>query len=292
MVNIYKKDKIFDWVVIIIMGVFSVVLLLPLLHVLASSFSSPEAVNLGKVGLFPVNFSLVSYQKVFANKLIMRGYLNTIIYTVIGTIIQLILQFTAAYALSRKDLKYKRFWNVFFVIPMFIGGGMIPTYLVVKSLGMINTIWAMIIPGCVSLFNIIIIRTYMTSMIPYELQEAAMIDGASNFRIFIQIVVPLSKPIIAVMTLYAIVGYWNAYFNSLLYLTDDSLFPLQRVLQTMLIANDSGQIGGGVGNVESELLAETLKYATIIVSTAPILLLYPFFQRFFEKGLMVGGLKG
>jgi putative aldouronate transport system permease protein len=291
--NNSRYDKVFDGVIIIIMGVFMILIALPLLHVLASSFSSPEMVNAGKVGLIPVKFSLASYIKVFQNKMIITSFLNTLLYTSVGTIIQLTLQFIAAYPLSRKDLKGKKFWNIFFVIPMFVSGGMIPTYLVVKSLGMINTIWAMIIPGCVGLFNLIIIRTYLTTMIPYELQEAAMIDGANNFRIFIQIILPLAKPIIAVMTLYAIVGYWNSYFNSLLYITDDALFPLQRVLQGLLIANDSGsQIGGNIGSGEQEMLAESLKYATIVISTAPILMLYPFFQKFFEKGIMVGGVKG
>ena len=262
--------------------------MLPLLHVIASAFSNPDAVNRGLVGIIPVGFTLDSIIRVLQEDALVRGYLNTIMYTTIGTVIQLSLQFTAAYALSRKDLAHKKFWNLFFVVPMFVNGGLIPTYLVVNSLGMINTIWAMIIPGVVNLFNLIIIRTYIRTTIPWEMQESAMIDGASNWRIFLQIVMPLCKPIVAVMMLYAIIGFWNAYFNSLVYLTDDSLFPLQRVLQRFLISTDAGTIGGG----EAEIMAQSLRYATIIVSSAPMLLLYPFFQKYFEKGLMIGSIKG
>lgn len=220
MVENKGSDRIFNRGIIVLAFVFALITILPLLHVLASSFSSPDAVNRGLVGIFPVKFTLISYQRVLQEQAIIRGFINTVIYTVIGTMIQLVLQFTAAYALSRKDLKYKRFWNMFFIIPMFVSGGLIPTYLVVNALGMINTIWAMIIPGVVSLFNIIIIRTYIRTTIHWEMQESAMIDGASNWRIFLQIVIPLCKPIIAVMTLYAIIGFWNAYFNSLIYITD------------------------------------------------------------------------
>lgn len=291
MVENKGRDKTFNWMIIIIMAGYAFITLLPLLHVLANSFSSPEMVNKGAVGIFPKQFSFEGYKRVFGESSIMQGYANTLMYTAIGTVIQLVLQFTAAYPLSRKDLRFRSFWNFFFVIPMFLSGGLIPTFLVVKALSLLNTIWAIIIPGCVGLFNIIIIRTYISTSIPWEMQEAAMIDGAGNLRIFINIVLPLCRPIVAVMTLYAIVGYWNAYFNSLMYITDDKLFPLQRVLQRILVSSESG-IGGSIGGVEKELLNELLKYSTIIVSSLPILLLYPFFQRFFEKGLMVGSIKG
>lgn len=292
MVENTKKDKAFNWVIIALMAIYAFITLLPLLHVLAQSFSSADMVNKGKVGLWPKEWSLAGYKKVFKEDSIMRGYLNTFIYTAIGTVIQLVLQFCAAYPLSRRDLKGRTFFSFYFVITMFIQGGLIPTFLVVKALGMLNTMWALIIPGCVGIYNIIIIRTYITSAIPWELQEAAMIDGASNIRTFLTIVIPLCRPIIAVMVLYAIVGYWNAYFNSLMYVTDDSLFPLQRVIQRILVSSESNGIGGNLGQGEQSLMSESLKYVTIIVSSAPILLLYPFFQRFFETGLMVGGVKG
>lgn len=221
---------------------------------------------------------------------IWRGYANTLLYTAIGTVIQLVLQFTAAYPLSRKDFRGRTFFSMFFVLTMFIQGGLIPTFLVVKALGMLNTIWAMIIPGCVGVFNIIIIRTYITSTIPNELQEAVQIDGCGNLRIFLSVVIPLCKPILAVMTLYAIVGYWNSYFNSLMYLTDEKLFPLQRVLQGILVSSESSV--GGIGGGEQAMMAETLKYVTIVVASAPILLIYPFFEKYFEKGIMIGGVKG
>ena len=292
MVENTKKDKAFNWVIIALMAIYAFITLLPLLHVLAQSFSSADMVNKGKVGLWPKEWSLAGYKKVFKEDSIMRGYLNTFIYTAIGTVIQLVLQFCAAYPLSRRDLKGRTFFSFYFVITMFIQGGLIPTFLVVKALGMLNTMWALISPGCVGIYNIIIIRTYITSAIPWELQEAAMIDGASNIRTFLTIVIPLCRPIIAVMVLYAIVGYWNAYFNSLMYVTDDSLFPLQRVIQRILVSSESNGIGGNLGQGEQSLMSESLKYVTIIVSSAPILLLYPFFQRFFETGLMVGGVKG
>lgn len=292
MVENTKKDKAFNIVIIAIMAAYAFITLLPLLHVLAQSFSAAEMVNKGKVGLWPKEWSLAGYKRVFNEESIMRGYLNTFLYTAVGTVIQLVLQFCAAYPLSRRDFKGRTFFSFFFVITMFIQGGLIPTFLVVKALGMLNTVWALIIPGCVGIYNIIIIRTYITSAIPWELQEAAMIDGAGNIRTFLTIVIPLCRPIIAVMVLYAIVGYWNAYFNSLMYVTDDSLFPLQRVIQRILVSSESNGIGGGLGQGEQSLMSETLKYVTIVVSSAPILLLYPFFQRFFETGLMVGGVKG
>ncbi len=289
MVENKGKDKAFNWIMVALMAIYAFITLLPLLHVLANSFSAPELVNKGKIGIFPQGFTLESYRKVFEEESIFTGFANTLFYTVCGTILQLVLQFCAAYPLSRRDLKGKGFFNMFFALTMFIQGGLIPTFLVVKMLGMLNTPLAMIIPGCVGIYNIIIIRTYMSTAIPWELQEAAMIDGSGNIRIFLQIVLPLSLPIVAVMTLYAIVGYWNSYFNSLMYLTNDRYFPLQRVLQGILVSNET-HVGGGT--VEQGVMAESLKYTTIIVSSAPILLLYPFFERFFEKGLMVGGVKG
>ncbi|MDR2201753.1 MAG: carbohydrate ABC transporter permease [Clostridiales bacterium] len=286
------KDKVFNCGVCAVAAAYAFVTLLPLLYIVASSFSAPDAVNTGRVGLWPVDFTLSNYARVFSDTAILRGYLNTSLYTVAGSAITLILQFTAAYPLSRRDLAGKKFWNLFFVVPMFVGGGMIPTYIVVKSLKMLNTFWAMIIPGCVGLFNVIVIRTYISTAIPYEMQEAAMIDGAGNLRLFLTIVLPLSRPILAVMTLYAAVGHWNAYFNSLIYITRDELFPLQRVLQRILVSSESNLIGGSLGDTEKTLAAESLKYAIIVAASAPILLIYPFFQRFFEKGLMIGGLKG
>ena len=287
MVRKINTDKIFDWIINILMGVIAIMFLLPLVHVVVCSFSSVNQVIAGNVGLFPVDFTIDGYKEVFAEEKLWRGFGNSLFYTFVGTIIQVTLQMFCAYPLSRRDFKGRKVVNLFLILTMFISGGMIPTYLLISKLRMLNTIWALIIPGCVSVFNIIVIRTYMETSIPFELQEAARIDGCGDFAIFCRVILPLSRPIIFVMVLYAIVGYWNNYFNSLLYIQDSSLFPLQRVLQDMLVSNNSS-IGGGteVGKQEQ------LKYVTIVVSSLPLLIIYPFFQKYFEKGVVMGGVKG
>ncbi len=281
-----NHEKTFDIVVAIIMGVVAILFLLPLLNVLACSFSSADKVVAGEVGLIPVDFSLDGYKQVFANGSLTRGFLNSLLYTFLGTLIQVTLQMLCAYPLSRKDFKGRKFLNIFLTLTMFISGGMIPTYLLISELQMLDTIWAIIIPGCVSVSNIIVIRTYMSTSIPNEIQEAARIDGCGDFQIFLKVILPLCRPILFVMVLYAIVGYWNNYFNALLYIQSSDLYPLQRVLQDMLVSN-SGSIGGGDPNVQ-----EQLKYVTIVVSSLPLLVIYPFFQKYFEKGVVMGGVKG
>ena len=287
MVRKISTDKIFDWIINILMGAIAIMFLIPLVHVVVCSFSSVNQVIAGNVGLFPVDFTIDGYKEVFADEKLWRGFGNSLFYTFVGTIIQVTLQMLCAYPLSRRDFKGRKVINLFLILTMFISGGMIPTYLLISKLRMLNTIWALIIPGCVSVFNIIVIRTYMETSIPFELQEAARIDGCGDFGIFFRVILPLSRPIIFVMVLYAIVGYWNNYFNSLLYIQDSSLFPLQRVLQDMLVSNNSS-IGGGteVGKQEQ------LKYVTIVVSSLPLLIIYPFFQKYFEKGVVMGGVKG
>lgn len=287
MVRKISTDKIFDWIINILMGAIAIMFLIPLVHVVVCSFSSVNQVIAGNVGLFPVDFTIDGYKEVFADEKLWRGFGNSLFYTFVGTIIQVTLQMLCAYPLSRRDFKGRKVINLFLILTMFISGGMIPTYLLISKLRMLNTIWALIIPGCVSVFNIIVIRTYMEASIPFELQEAARIDGCGDFAIFCRVILPLSRPIIFVMVLYAIVGYWNNYFNSLLYIQDSSLFPLQRVLQDMLVSNNSS-IGGGteVGKQEQ------LKYVTIVVSSLPLLIIYPFFQKYFEKGVVMGGVKG
>ena len=282
----WNREKIFDVAIAIIMGLVALLFLLPLLNVLACSFSSPEKVVAGEVGLFPVEFNVRGYQEVFANDSLMRGFLNTLFYTFLGTVIQVTLQMLCAYPLSRPDFKGRKFLNIFLTLTMFVSGGMIPTYLLISNLGMLDTIWAIIIPGCVSVFNIIVIRTYMQNSIPAQLQEAARIDGCGDFQIFLRVVLPLCRPILFVMVLYAIVGYWNNYFNALLYIQSTDLYPLQRVLQDMLVTN-SGSLGAGDPNLQ-----EQLKYVTIVVSSLPLLIIYPFFQKYFEKGVVMGGVKG
>lgn len=281
-----NSEKVFDVVIAIVMGVIAVLFLLPLLNVLACSFSSPDKVVAGEVGLIPVEFTLDGYKKVFANDSLIRGFLNSLLYTFLGTVIQVTLQMLCAYPLSRRDFKGRKFLNIFLTLTMFISGGMIPTYLLISKLQMLDTMWAIIIPGCVSVSNIIVIRTYMSTSIPNELQEAARIDGCSDFQIFLRVILPLCRPILFVMVLYAIVGYWNNYFNALLYIQSTDLYPLQRVLQDMLVSNGNS-LGGGDPNLQ-----EQLKYVTIVVSSLPLLIIYPFFQKYFEKGVVMGGVKG
>lgn len=281
-----NSEKVFDVVITIVMGVIAVLFLLPLLNVLACSFSSPDKVVAGEVGLIPVEFTLDGYKKVFANDSLIRGFLNSLLYTFLGTVIQVTLQMLCAYPLSRRDFKGRKFLNIFLTLTMFISGGMIPTYLLISKLKMLDTMWAIIIPGCVSVSNIIVIRTYMSTSIPNELQEAARIDGCSDFQIFLRVILPLCRPILFVMVLYAIVGYWNNYFNALLYIQSTDLYPLQRVLQDMLVSNGNS-LGGGDPNLQ-----EQLKYVTIVVSSLPLLIIYPFFQKYFEKGVVMGGVKG
>lgn len=281
------SEKVFDIIIMIILGFLALMFLFPLINVLASSFSSADAVVSGEVGLFPQQFTLDGYKEIFKNEDIWRGFRNSLLYTFIGTIIQVTCQVLCAYPLSRRDFKGRKFLNLFLVLTMFISGGMIPTYLLIQQLKLYNTIWAIILPGCISVFNIIVIRTYMQSSIPMELQEAAMIDGCGDVKIFTRIVLPLCRPIIAVMVLYAIVGCWNSYFNALMYVQDSSLYPLQNVLNSILISNQSS-VGGGT----DVNLSEQLKYVTIVVSSLPLLIIYPFFQKYFEKGVTIGGIKG
>ena len=276
------SEKIFDIIIMIILGILALMFLFPLINVLASSLSSADAVVAGEVGLFPQQFTLSGYKEIFKNEDIWRGFRNSILYTLIGTIIQVTCQVLCAYPLSRIDFKGRKFMFTFILAVM-----MIPTYLLIQQLHLYNTIWAIILPGCISVFNIIVIRTYMQSSIPIELQEAAMIDGCGDLKIFTRIVLPLCRPIIAVMILYAVVGYWNSYFNALMYVQDSSLYPLQNVLNDILISNQSS-VGGGT----DVNLSEQLKYVTIVVSSLPLLVIYPFFQKYFEKGVTIGGIKG
>lgn len=292
MVRNSGSDKVFNVIVDIILAIFALIILLPLVHVLSSSFSSPESVYRGEVFLLPKNFSLRCYELVLQRSDIWIGYRNTILYTLIGTVIAVSVQMMAGFALSRRDLPLRPFVNIIFILTMFVSGGMIPTYLVVKSIGILNTMWAVILPGCISAYNIIIVRTFIHSSLPFELQEAGMIDGCGNLKMFFLIVFPLCMPIVAVMTLYAIVGYWNSYFNALIYITDSDKFTLQLVLQNILMQNETGTSGGTISGGEQALLSEALKYSTIVVSSLPILILYPFFEKYFEKGMIVGSLKG
>lgn len=273
--------------------VIACLMIYPLIYVLSASFSNPEHIVLGDIWLFPKEFSFASYLTVFQNQDVWVGYRNTILYTVFGTAINLLFTIMIAYPLSRKDFYGRGVITTFIMFTMFFSGGMIPTYLLVKNLGMLNTIWAMVLPGAVSVYNVIIMRTFFQN-IPNELREAATMDGCSNIDFLIRIVLPLSMPIIAVMTLFYGVGHWNAFFDALIYLSDENKFPLQLFLRQMLIQDDMSSMTSQSTDISMEHLMqiEGLKYAVVVVASLPVLILYPFLQKYFVKGVMIGSLKG
>jgi multiple sugar transport system permease protein/putative aldouronate transport system permease protein len=273
---------------------FTLVVAYPLIFVVSASFSSASAVVSGHVWLFPVDFSLEGYKTVFKDKYILSGFMNSIYYTVIGTIINLVLTIMAAYPLSRKDLCGKKWIMLFFVVTLFFNAGLIPNYLLVKDLGMLDTSWAMVLPVALTVFNVIIARTYFQTTIPQELLEAAQMDGSSDITFLLKIVIPVSGPILAVMTLFYAASHWNAFFSALIYLKQRDLYPLQLVLRDILIQNqvDTNSISDPEIMAAKEGLAELLKYSLIIISSFPLLLFYPFVQKHFVKGVMVGSVKG
>lgn len=288
-----RSDRIFHVINNIIVSLLFLIVLLPLINVLASSFSSASAVNSGKVLLWPVDFSVIGYEKVFVYPGVWRSYGNTVFYTVAGTAINVIVTLLAAYPLSRRDLPFKGFFMFLFTFTMMFGGGMIPTYLVMKQIGVINTVWAMLLPGALSVYNMIIARTFMQN-IPMDLFEAAHLDGCSDARYFTMIALPLSGTMISVLTLYYAVGHWNAYFNAFLYLNNRDLMPLQIILREVLLSTQISADAIVDGDTAAALagMSDLLKYSLIVVASAPILCLYPFLQKYFVKGVMIGSLKG
>lgn len=290
-------DRIIDGIALAVSLLVLLVVLYPLLYVLSASFSDPNAITLGKVVLFPVSPTLEGYQRIFEYSKIWLGYRNSLFYTFFGTIINLLVTMPCAYALARPKLVGKGIFTVLFSITMFFSGGLIPSYLVVRSLGILNTPWALLLPGACSMWNVVIARTYFQSSIPYELQEAACIDGCSNTRTFFSIVLPLSKPILAVLALYYAVGHWNSYFNALIYLNNDQLYPLQIFLRNILILEDMTDMMGADSETIQMLmrrieLKEAMKFGIIVLSSLPMLILYPFLQKYFVKGVMIGAIKG
>jgi len=287
-------ERVFDYLNTFVLLIILAAVLYPLVFVLSASISDPQKVVSGQVWLWPEGLTLRGYEKVFHNGDILRGYINTILYTLAGTALNLLLTVMAAYPLSRRDLYGRGVVTAFFVFTMFFSGGLIPTYLLIKKLGMINTFWAMIIPGAVAVWNIVIMRTFFQQSIPRELEEAAEMDGGSNMTILLRIVLPLSMPILAVMTLFYSVGHWNAFFNALIYLTDRSKYPLQLILREILIQSQmSDMVQVSEESLAKSIMeAESIKYAVVIVANLPIFLLYPFLQRYFVKGITIGALKG
>ena len=289
-------DKVLMFFIYGFLIILLIIILVPVINVVASSFSSAAAVSAGKVVLWPVNFSLEGYKAVFNNPLISGGFRNSFFYMVIGTFINVAVTMIAAFPLSHKNLAGRKAITFLFTFTMFFGGGMIPSYLVVRDLGMIDTIWAMVIPGALSVYNVIIARTFMQSSIPNELYESAQIDGCSYLKAFLRITLPLSKALIAVLTLMFAVGHWNTYFNGLIYLRSQERFPLQLVLRQILVLNSFNLMEMTTGMVEDMLerqyLANLLKYSVIVVASVPLMVMYPFIQKYFVKGVMLGSIKG
>lgn len=294
-----RADKIFLIFVYVFLAISLLIVLYPLIYIVSASISDPHLVNSGEMWLLPKGVTFEGYRTLLGNSSIWRGYLNTIYYTVLGTSINLLVTLPCAYALSREDFYGRRAFTNFMLVTMFLSGGLIPSYLLIRSLGMLNTVWALVIPGAVSVYNVVVTRTFFQSTIPREMEEAAIVDGCSDFRLFMQIVLPLSTPIIAVMALFYGVGHWNSFFNALIYLSDRSMYPLQMILREILILQDMSS--NTVSNVTSEManmlyskqqLAQVIKYGVMIVSSLPVIIVYPFLQKYFVKGMMVGSIKG
>ena len=289
-----KGDKIYYGLVNFFLILFFLIILLPLLNVVASSFSEARAVNQGKVLLWPVNFTTRGYKAVFEYRGIWRSYANTFLYTITGTALNLAMTMICAYPLARRNLPFKGPVVALFMFTMLFGGGTIPNYLLVRNLGMMNTIWAMIVPGAISVYNMIIARTFIQG-IPVDMEEAAKIDGCSDVRYFFSIVLPLSKTVISVLGLYYAVAHWNDYFTAFLYLSDNEKMPLQIILRTILINNPFSEASATVDEetlLNNQALQDLLKYALIIVSSVPVLVIYHFVKKFFLKGVMLGAVKG
>ncbi|NWQ39697.1 carbohydrate ABC transporter permease [Bacillus sp. EB106-08-02-XG196] len=264
----------------------------PLLYVFLSSFLEPNAIIRKGLSLHSSDWSLEGYKRLFTDDTIVRGFFNSLLYSTGFTIVTVLVCLFAGYTLSVEGLVGKKAFMIFFLFTMFFGGGLIPTYFVIRDLGMLNTIWAIILPGAVNVWFIILARTYFKA-VPNELKEAARIDGASDLKIFFRIILPLSKPIIFVLALYAFIGQWNAYFDAMIYLDDRELHPLQLVLRSILIQNEvqPGMVADVEARNELMRISEMIRYSSIVIASLPLLIMYPFFQKYFEKGVMVGSLK-
>jgi len=291
-------DRAFDVINTLLLVTVGLLIVVPVLNVVASSFSSSDHILAGDVTFYPRGFTLLSYERIFRYKLVLSGFLNSLFYVVAGTSLNLVLTVFLAYPLSRKDLRGLAVIGIFVLIPLFFRGGIVPTFLVVNSLGLVNTRWAVILPAGLSIWNTIVARTYFANL-PRELTEASEIDGCSDFRFLASVVLPLSRPILAVLVLWYAIEHWNTYFNALLYLFDESKFPLQLVLARILIINESiiaqAMAGGAIDIrtlMESTEILQTLKFALIVVASVPMVILYPFIQKHFAKGVMIGSIKG
>ena len=290
-----SSDRFFEIITYAFLLLIVIIVAYPLYYVLIASLSDPYDVYAGKTFFLPSQFTLEGYKRVFQESAIAVGYINSIYYTVLGTAVSVALIITSAYALSKKNLPFRKVIMIFYVITMYFGGGLIPTYLVVSKTGLMNSVWALILPGGVAVYNVIVARTFFENSIPEDLYEAAQIDGSSNIGTFIRIALPLAKPIIAVMVIFTMVGYWNDWFTALIYMGEKSKYPLQLALRQILIQSQAtatmiGNMDGGYA--EANRVTELIKFASIVVGSVPMLIAYPFVQKYFEKGFMAGAVKG
>lgn len=294
------SDRVFLTLIYLMLLFALVVTLYPLIYIISASISDPSAVNAGRMWLYPVEITWEGYRIIFANSDVWRGYYNTILYTAVGTIVNLLFTLPGAYVLSREDFQLRGLVTKMMVITMFVSGGLIPTYILITDLGLTNSMWALILPGAASVYNIVVCRVFFQSTVPDELTEAAVMDGASDFMIFFRIIIPLSKPIIAVMALFYGVGHWNNFFSALLYIDDRSKYPLQMILREILVQQDMSS-NPAIGSMTTDQaqflysqqqLSAILRYGIMIVATLPIIVVYPFLQKYFVKGVMIGSIKG
>ncbi|MCD7818103.1 MAG: carbohydrate ABC transporter permease [Lachnospiraceae bacterium] len=287
------QDKVFMIGSYLLLGLFVVAIIVPVIYIIVASFMDPVTLQNKGITFDFSKWTLTAYERVFTNSSIWTGFRNSVIYSLLFTFISVFVTLLAVYPMSRQDFKGRGFFNVIFIITMFFGGGLIPTYLLISQLGLLNSMWAVILPGSFSVWNMIIARTYYQG-IPTELREAADVDGANEIVFYFRILLPVCTPIIAVLALWQFVGMWNSYFDAMIYLNDASKQPLQLVLRAILIQNspDSGMISDMQSTAERAQMAELLKYATIIISSLPLLVMYPFFQKYFDSGIMVGSVKG
>ncbi len=288
----FSVDRVTNIIFYLIAIVMIILVVYPLWFVIIASFSNPADVANGEVWLFPKKLDLSGYRELFKQSQLWVSYRNTIVYTLVGTLIALLVNVPAGYAMSRGELVGKKWINIFYLIPMFVNGGLIPTYFVVKGFGLLDTFWVMVLPFSVSTYNIIVARTFFKSNLPEALWESAQLDGCGQIRYFIQFAVPLSKAVLAVIGLWTAVGLWNSWFNALIYLKNDNLQPLQLLLRRILITNES-LLGAATGTMAQELrrLSDMMKYGSIVISTLPIMALYPFLQKYFNQGVMIGSVK-
>lgn len=292
--KISKDDIIFDTINYILLSCVLIIVLYPLYFIVIASISDPTAVSNGQLKFLPIDITFEGYKRIFQDRLILSGYKNTIKYTVIGTTINIFLTMMTAYPLSRKDFSGRRALMIFLMITMYFNGGLIPTYLIVKHLGLINNWLIMVLKGAVSVYNIIIARSFLQSSIPEELYEAAVIDGCSHIKFFTRVVLPLSKAIIAVLVLFYGIVHWNEFFTALIYLRDEKLYPLQLILRSILLENQmQDAMMNNIDDINNQqYIADLIKYGMIIVASLPLLILYPFLQKYFVKGVMIGSVKG